>query len=145
MQRIASMRGEILSVFPDVSFIRVRNEGKADLAYTIILNKGYANITSMFQDEDRRDRSQDTLTVLRRLEGSYPNFFFDLDIKEVDAFVARFESITTRGEYEKFVGLYGLRRTNTGFWSVSDWFQNWAMESQPLRAGIFDLNRYRNR
>lgn len=145
MQRIASMRGEILSVFPDVSFIRVRNEGKADLAYTVILNKGYANITSMFANENKRDRSQDTLTVLRRLEGSYPNFFFDLDIKEVDAFVARFESITTRGEYEKFVGLYGLRRTNTGFWAVSDWFQDWAMENEPLRAGIFDLNRYRNR
>ncbi len=145
MQRIAGMRGEILSVFPDVSFIRVRNEGGDDLAYTVILNKGYANITSMFQNEDRRDRSQDTLTVVKGLEGSYPNFFFDLDIQQVDAFVARFESIRTRGEYEKFVGLYGLRRTNTGFWSISDWFQNWAREYQPKRAGIFDLNRYRNR
>jgi hypothetical protein len=145
MQRIARMRGEILSVFPDVSFIRVRNEEGGDLAYTVILNKGYANITSMFQNEDRRDRSQDTLTVVKGLEGSYPNFFFDLDIQEVDAFVARFESITTRGEYEEFVGLYGLRRTNTDFWSVSDWFQNRAREHQPKRAGIFDLNRYRNR
>jgi len=145
MQRIAGKRGEILSVFPDVSFIRIRNPGTADLAYTVILNKGYTNITSMFQNEDHRDRTQDTLTVVKGLEGSYPNFFFDLDVKDVDAFVARFESITTRGEYEKFVGLYGLRRTNTDFWSVSDWLQNWAAKNQPLHAGIFDLSRYRNR
>ncbi len=147
LQRVARLRGEILSVFPDVAFIRVRNESdpNSELAYTVILNKGYSNITSMFQDEDRRDRSQDTLTVVKGLYGSYPNFFFDLDIQQVEAFVSRFETITDRKEYEEFVGLYGVRRTNTGFWSVSDWFQNRAVENKPLRAGIFDLNRYRNR
>ena len=145
LQRVASRRGESLSVFPDVSFVRIRSPGATDLAYTVILNKGYANISSMFQNEDRRDRSQDTLTIVKGLEGSYPNFFLDLDIRDVDDFVARFESIANKQEYEQFVNLYGMSRTSTDFWSLSDWFQDWATQNQPLQAGIFDLNRYRNR
>jgi len=147
MRRIAKLRGERLMVVPDVSFIRVRNskDERLDLAYTIILNKGYANITSMFADEDNRDRSQDTLTVAKGLVGSYPNFFFEIDVNDVGAFVSRFESITSREGYEKFVGVYGIRRTNSRLWTTSDWFHQWSMKHEPLRAGIFDLNRYRNR
>ena len=147
MRRIARLHGERLIVLPDVSFVRVRNgaDGGKDLAYTVILNKGYTNITSMFENVDNRDRSQDTLTVIKGLTGSYPNFFFEIDINDVEAFVSRFESISNREEYEQFVGLYGVRRTNTEFWAISDWFHQSAMKHEPLRAGIFDLNRYRNR
>ena len=147
MRRIAQLRGERLIVVPDVSFIRVRNgaDESQDLAYTVILNKGYANITSMFADVDSRDRSQDTVTVAKGLVGSYPNFFFEIDVKDIDAFVSRFELISSREEYEKFVGVYGIRRTNTKLWAASDWFHQWAMKHEPLRAGVFDLNRYRNR
>ena len=99
----------------------------------------------MFENVDNRDRSQDTLTVIKGLTGSYPNFFFEIDINDVEAFVSRFESISNREEYEQFVGLYGVRRTNTEFWAISDWFHQSAMKHEPLRAGIFDLNRYRNR
>lgn len=147
MRRIAQLRGESLIVLPDVSFIRVRNrvDTDKDLAYTVILNKAYTNITSMFESEDNRDRSQDTLTVMKDLAGSYPNFFFEIDANDIEAFVTRFESISNRKEYEEFVGLYGVRRTNTEFWKISDWFHEWSFKHEPLRAGIFDLNRYRNR
>ena len=147
MQRITKVRGEITKVFPDIAFLRVRTGAKQDggLAYTIILNKGYSNITSMFESEDRRDMSQDTLTVVRGLTGSYPNFFFDVDSNDIEAFVSRFESIRNRDDYEQFVGLYGIRRTDLRFWPISDWFHQKAAQDDPLFAGIFDLNRYRNR
>lgn len=147
MRRIAKVRGDILSVFPDVAFVRVRNgqSGQSDLAYTLILNKGYTNISSMFENEDRRDRSQDTLTVVKGLTGSYPNFFFVIFKEDVDEFVTRFEAIRNRDDYERFVGLYGVRRTDTEFWATSDWFHARLATNEPLRGGIFDLNRYRNR
>ena len=144
MRRMAVLRGEILSVFPDISFIRIRTGKGDDLAYTLVLNKGYLNLTSMFADEASRDRSDDTLTVIKGLEGAYPNFFFHVDISDIDDFVAHFEAIRNREDYEQFVGLYGVRRTNTSFWATADWFQEWYATNQPLRAGIFDFNRYRN-
>jgi len=147
MRRIAKVRGMLLTIFPDVAFVRVKNGhgDQSDLAYTLILNKGYSNISSMFENEDRRDHSQDTLTVVKGLTGSYPNFFFVIDIRDVDAFVRRVETIRNRDDYEKFVGLYGIRRTDTDFWAISDWFHTRLARDEPLRAGILDLNRYRNR
>jgi hypothetical protein len=147
MQKMLQVRGKRLIIVPDVSFIRIRNgkDPRSDLAYALILNKGYSNITSMFENEDRRDRSQDTITITKGLTGSYPNFFFELDASDVDAFAEHFASITDRKGYEDFVGLYGMRRTNDTFWGLSDWFQEWALDHRPLQAGIYDLNRYRNR
>lgn len=147
LRRLAALRGEITTIFPDIAFLRVRTGAKqADgLAYTIILNKGYSNITSMFESEDLRDMSQDTLTVVRGLVGSYPNFFFDVESQDIEAFVSRFEAIRHRDDYEQFVGLYGIRRTDLRFWSLSDWFHAKSAQSDPLHAGIFDFNRYRNR
>ena len=106
MRRIAQLRGERLIVVPDVSFIRVRNgaDESQDLAYTVILNKGYANITSMFADVDNRDRSQDTLTVTKGLIGSYPNFFLEIDVNDVEAFVSRFESISREKNMKSLSG-----------------------------------------
>ena len=81
----------------------------------------------------------------RGLEGSYPNLFLEVDAAEIDDFVARFAAIPRREEYECLVGHYGVRRTQAAFWASADWFQARAAENEPLRSGIFDLNRYRNR
>jgi len=144
MQQIAAMRGEGLAVMPDLSFIHIRNSDGNDQAYTIILNKGYSNITSMFENEDRRDRRQDSLTVVKGLEGSYPNFFFSISLDRLDDFVKRFTTIKSHDDYERFVSLYGVGRTNTDFWKESDWFNAWAQKNDPLAAGIYDYNRYRD-
>ena len=86
-----------------------------------------------------------TLTVLPGLEGSYPNFFFVVPAKEIESFAERFVAIRNRDDYERFVALYGVRRTNPGFWREADWFQARYATLEPREAGIFDLNRYRNR
>ena len=147
MRRIAQHRGRQLNVFPDVTFLRVRLDetGDHDIAYTVILNKGYKNITSVFEDEDRRDRDNDTLTVIKGFEGVYPNFFLAIEPDNLKNFADRFLEIQTFEDYEAFVGSYGIRRTNPDFWTDADWFQAEYARNEPLRAGLFDLNRYGNR
>jgi len=149
MQRIAAMGGSHLTIFPDVSFVQVRTGDSADWpAYTLIRNKAYKSVTSMLDDEtvrDSRDEEQDTLTVVNWLEGSYPNFFFTVDLEEIEAFADRYTAIRSRHDYEQFVGLYGVRRTNTAFWEIADWFHDQYAREKPVISGLFDLNRYRNR
>lgn len=150
MQKIAAINGITLAAFPDLAFVRVMKEGKPenDLAYTIIRNKAYKNVTSMFSDEEdseNRDFSNDTLTVVDWLEGSYPNFFFQVDINDIEKFTERYASLQNRQDYERFVSVYGVRRTNQEFWKVADWFQAKYRLEKPSRSGIFDLNRYQNR
>jgi hypothetical protein len=150
MRKIAQIKGLVLIAFPDVAFVRVRRDDKPenDFAYSIIRDKAYKNVTSMFKDEAddvNRDYSNDALTVLDWLEGSYPNFFFTVDINDVEEFTEHYASLTNREEYEEFVAIYGTRRTNENFWQTADWFQDATLRERPVKAGIYDLNRYENR
>jgi len=150
LRHIVNTEGLTLAAFPDVAFIRVLRGGEPDddFAYTIIRNKAYKNVTSLFQDEEDsevRDYSNDTLTVVDWLEGSYPNFFFQVDINEVEQFAARYTALQNREDYERFVSIYGIRRTNQQFWEIADWFQDAYRREKPVLAGLFDLNRYQNR
>ena len=147
LARIAKSRGGHLQVLPDATFLRVRRSesGQDDLAYTLVLNKDYGNLTSMLEDEDARSPDNDTLTVIPGFAASYPNFFLTVDAGDIDAFADRFVAVRGRDDYERFVALYGVRRTSTAFWDQADWFQAEYRRLQPVEAGIFDLNRYRNR
>jgi len=79
------------------------------------------------------------------LEGSYPNFFFDVDLNNIEEFARQCETIRDAKSYEKFVNRYGVRRTNSSFWEISDWFQDNFKQKKPVLSGLFDLNRYQNR
>jgi len=150
MQKAAQMDGVIVQVLPDVAFVRVRMGGKAenDLAYTMINNRSYTSVTSMFASEkqiNNRDYEEDTQTVVRWLEGSHPNFFYIVDLDNIEAFVEEYNAIENRQEYEAFIARYGQRRTSNDFWMHADWFNKQYAREQPQLSGIFDLNRYQNR
>ncbi len=146
MNQIAQLQGASLHAFPDVAFVRVRTEDPGqDLAYTLIRNKAYKNVTSFLADESERDRAdieRDTMTVVRWLEGSYPNFFFSVAASEIDAFTEACAAILNQQDYEAFVARYGVGRTNPAFWELADWFQDQYEQNRPISSGLFDLNRY---
>jgi len=150
MRKAAKMDGAIVRVLPDLAFLRVMMGGETedDLAYSLISNKAYKSVSSMFSDEssfDRRDYSQDTQTVVPWLEGAYPNFFYAVELDDIEKFVTEYNAITNREQYEIFVARFGVRRTDERFWEMSDWFNAQYKREQPVLSGIFDLNRYQNR
>lgn len=150
MAHIAAVKGADLDVVPDLAFLRVRREriSQPDLAYTLIHNKAYNNISSMFADagdDAQRDKDNDTLTVLRGLHGAYPNFYFDIDLQELEEFTRRYSGIHSADDHARFVDRYGMRRTDPRFWGLADWFQDNYASAEPERGGLFDLNRYENR
>ncbi len=149
MDDIAKLQGKNLHAFPDIAFIRIKTgDPQKDIAYTFIRNKAYKNVTSFLADERERDRSdidRDTLTVVKWLEGSYPNFFFSVDLSDMDNFTRLCASIRNHNDYDKFVDRYGIRRTSPEFWEMADWFQDEFRRNKPVSSGLFDLNRYQNR
>ena len=40
---------------------------------------------------------------------------------------------------------YGVNRSEERFWDIYDWFQQQLNETDPLHAGLYDLNRYYSR
>jgi len=145
LQRLAKLRGERLEPVPDLTFLRVRmGGGEPDLVFSIVRNKGYRNLNSIFADEDQRDIANDTLTIYEGFVGVYPNFFLSVDATEIEAFAERFELADTVADYERFVQRYGIRRSNPAFWAEADWFFERFSQEEPVEHGILDLNRYRN-
>jgi len=149
MQTLSQIKGVTLDAFPDVSFIRVEMPSpQTHRAYTLIRNKAYKNVTSFFADTSERERAdleQDSVTVVNWLEGSYPNFFFSVSAAELEQFTRMCAAIKNRQDYEDFVDRFGVRRTDQRFWELADWFQQQLAETKPVSAGLFDLNRYKNR
>ncbi|MBT8128131.1 MAG: fatty acid cis/trans isomerase [Gammaproteobacteria bacterium] len=150
MQQASRMDGIIVQYLPDVAFVRVRMGGKPeeDLAYSMISNKAYKSVTSMFAGEklgDRRDYEHDTQTVVRWLEGAYPNFFYEVGLDDIENFVNEYGAINDNTDYEIFVARYGVRRTSDDFWEHADWFNEQYAREEPRLSGIYDLNRYQNR
>jgi hypothetical protein len=150
MREATKMSGKVVEVLPDIAFVRVRMGGKPedDLGYSMISNKAYKSVSSMFENEtlgDRRDYEFDTQTVVRWLEGSYPSFFYTVDLQDIERFVQDYQAIENRQQYEIFVARYGIRRTSEQFWQTADWFNAQYAREQPLLSGILDLNRYQNR
>jgi len=149
MNEIAGLQGTNLYAFTDVAFVRiVTRDAEKDFAYTLIRNKAYKNVTSFLADELERDRAdieRDTMSVVKWLEGSYPNFFFSVALSEVEDFAKHCAAIRNHEDYERFVDKYGVRRTNPAFWELADWFQDEYARNKLVSSGLFDLNRYQNR
>lgn len=150
MQQAAKMDGGIVQFLPDLAFIRIRMGGlpEDDVAYTMISNKAYKSVSSMFEGEkigERRDYEYDTQTIVSWLEGAYPNFFYVVELDDIETFVEQYNKISNRDAYEAFVYRFGLRRTNEDFWMHADWFRSQYRREQPRLSGIYDLNRYQNR
>jgi hypothetical protein len=96
----------------------------------------------MFFEDDRRDERRDTMTVVPGFLGSYPNFFFDVKLAEIDAFVAQLRSVDDDADFTALVEKYGVRRSSPKFWETSDWFARRYLETQPVEGALLDLNRY---
>lgn len=140
LKKIEKFRGGPLKFFPDVIYVKLDNE-----AYTLVHNKEYRYVSFFLNDARERnnhDEENDTLTLVKGVEGTYPNLFIELREGEVNQFLGNIEHISTHEEYEFFISKYSIRRTQSNFWYYSDWFQKQYKKDKPKRAGILDLNRY---
>jgi hypothetical protein len=144
MSNLSRLNGMDLEFFPDITLVKIVDPDRGDRSYTLILNKSYKNLTSIFSNEENRDREGDTLSVIRGIVGSYPNFFFRVKVTDIDNFVYKLSNIHSSKDYHYAVTHYGIRRTDTRFWETADWFQENYAQQEPISSGILDLNRYRD-
>ncbi len=146
LQRLASLKGAWVANLPEVSLLRVRvdESGTRDLVYSLIHNDAYTNVAFMFGGDARRVSVDDTVTVVRGQFGSYPNFFFAVDLAHTGEFVDALRGVGTTSQFEGFVDRYGIRRTDARFWATSDWLREDLRRAQPIQAGIYDFGRYGN-
>jgi hypothetical protein len=145
MRDLAKLKGLELKALPEMSLLRVKtSDAQGDLAYTLLVNKAYSNITRLIFQNSLRQPESDTLTVVPGFVGSYPNFFFSVEKNQLGEFVSLVRNASDKAQLERLYSQFGIRRSNPDIWQHADWFNQQHILYRGLEAGMFDLNRYEN-
>jgi hypothetical protein len=136
--------GTPANLMPQTAFVRIKS-ATADQYLTIVHNNAHLNITSMFGERKDRLPDEDALNIVPGFIGSYPNTFFVVDESELAAFVTTISELRTEDDYSRLLDAYGIRRTNSDFWSNSDTFHLAYQRQSLLEFGILDYSRLENR
>ncbi len=126
----------------NIVYMRIRLKNGKDLATSIVINRWHNNVTHLFGEKGALDASKDSADFIYGLIGSYPNYFVDVREEDLPDFLnllAHFDK--SPGDYER-LAKYGINRAEDRLWDVYDWFQKRFYEDEPVRGGLFDLNRY---
>lgn len=134
-----------ISILPEIIFVRVTASDKKEAFYTVINNRGYANVTSLLGESNNRLPSEDDLTIVSGFLGSYPSVFWDVKSTDLNALVDQAALLSSENDYRKLLDTYGVRRTSEQFWDISDQAHASFKENNPIEAGLFDYNRLENR
>jgi hypothetical protein len=126
----------------NVLYVRVRDFEGSDRFFSIVINRWHDNVNSMFGEAKRLDPSKDTIDFIRDSIGSYPNYFLVVDAEDIPDLFDMLENFDRSEEYQAKLDKYGVNRADPRFWEIYDWFQQRLNETQPLNAGLYDLNRY---
>jgi hypothetical protein len=123
-------------------YVRVRNYEGRDRYFSIVINRWHDNVNSMFGEEARLDPSKDTMDFLVESIGAYPNYFFEVDGPDLPEFFEMLQNFDGSDEYIARFRRFGVNRADDDFWESYDRFQAQLESEDPLRAGLYDLNRY---
>lgn len=141
LETLAQNQGAHNRFLPETSFVNIIST-EGDEAVTLVRNSGYSNIAQLFREEERRLPEEDSLTVVRGFLGAYPNYFFQVNEKEVPRFAAQIAALDSPGAFAELRERYGVRRNAPWFWRLSDKFHRMHHAQDPVTAGLFDYNRY---
>jgi hypothetical protein len=135
----------VTSTEANVLFVRIRGHEGAFRLFSIVINRWHDNVNSLFGEKKRLDPARDSIDFLPGSIGAYPNYFLDVDISDVPDLFDMLQNFDRSPEYMAKLEKYGVNRRDERFWEVYDWFQRQLNEDDPVRAGLYDLNRYYSR
>lgn len=126
----------------NLAFVRIRREKGPDVAFSIVINRWHDNVAFMINENGRLHPTKDSADFLQGLVGCYPNYFFDVQEKDFPDFIDLIGNFENSSKDLERLAKYGVNRADERLWATYDWFQKRFNEDEPVRGGLFDLNRY---
>jgi len=126
-------------------FLRIDMPDGTYVTRNLIINRWHDNVDSLFDEEDRLNPQKDTMDILDKNIGSYPNVFLIVKFKDLKNFLKLMKNTTGSDEDIAEMKKYFVSRSDKRFWKIYDWFQEHLNKEEPVRAGLYDLNRYARR
>ena len=135
---------KVIDQLPEATMLRVELDDGSREIYSVLRNRAHSNVAFMLGEELRYQPRLDTLTIYPEVLSSYPNFLFRLPASEIDEFVRQMEGVTDQASFERIVERWGIRRSHPEFWRYFHDLSEHIRATQPLEAGVLDMNRYEN-
>jgi hypothetical protein len=133
-----------IQYLPEATLLRVEaGDGRREL-YSLLRNRAHSNVAFMYGESLRWQPRLDTLTVYPGILSSYPNFLFNMPAADVPAFVSALEQVRDNRDFERLVERWGVRRSHPRFWDYFTDLTRYLEETEPVEAGVLDMNRYEN-
>lgn len=135
---------KVIEQLPEATLLRIElSDGRREI-YSLLRNRAHSNVAFMTGESLRYQPGLDTLTVYPGVLTSYPSFLFNLRATEVPAFVAALEQARDAPAFEQVVARWGIRRSHPEFWRYFNDLSAYMQETEPVEAGVLDMNRYQN-
>lgn len=131
-----------VSRFPDVAMIAVRGDNGATRVFTAFRNKRFSSIGSLLFEKRLRDAKGDTLQIVEGVAASYPNYFFMVPEKTLPSFVKAIQASGDDPTWTLTRMTWGVNRSRSDFWAISDQIQSAAKRSLGIEAGVLDYTHY---
>ena len=106
--KLNRVQGVAATILPETVLIHVKGHG----LLTLVSNSAYSNISSMFDEDGRRLKDEDTLTIGNGVLGAYPNVLWQVTVADIPELVRRIEALRTEEDHAKLVDRFGVRRTD---------------------------------
>lgn len=145
LKRLSSLDNPVVLALPQVSFILIEDKKQGDRAYTLIRHNEHQNVSSLLNEKANRLPLKDNAEIFRGFLGTYPGLIFKVSAADKGDFVSLFLQANTPQKFQQLISLYGVRRSDSKFWSVSDHLHQLYLQQDPIEYGLFDYNRLINR
>lgn len=127
----------------NIAWIRIKNiPDRGDAVISAVIRRWHDNVKFLFKEAKFLDSTKDRADFEPGFIGSYPNYFFVVDFKDLPDFYNLLDTYVGTEEDIEHLGKYGVNRAQANFWEVYDWFQEAFDKSDPFASGLIDLNRY---
>ena len=147
LKRLDSIPAQQATLMPETTMIVIQDDKNPDNidVFTALRNSAHYNVNSLFEEEENREPSKDSITLVHGLLGSYPDAFWYINASEITSSIEKLKSIKSEADYKALLDDVGMRRTNPNFWAFSDKLMQWSSERYPIEGGLLDYNRLEDR
>jgi len=123
-------------------FLRIDLPDGTYITKNLVINRWHDNVNSLFDEESRLNPKKDTMDIIGQNVGSYPNVFVIVQFKDLVDFLDLMKNTTGSDADIERMKRYFVSRSDKDFWKTYEWFQEHFDKVEPIKSGLYDLNRY---
>lgn len=141
---LRELRGGGVTLMPELALLTVDGPTGSEV-WSVLRDSAHSNVASPFNEADRRLPGEDALTLTTGFVGAHPNALFRVDAADLPGFVEQIRNLRSEADYRRFMGRFGVRRSDPGFWAHSDDLHQRLTALETAEQGLLDYGRLENR